>query len=148
MYNWYAWVELMDGDVAADDKAAFQRKLDDLRRGAAGLDLRVSPADPVTCINGVNLFLAAGSRNHRGNSDTLLVDFLRGLARALPWSRGVVYVYDDEDPHQPEGLAYRVLVVMKGQVLERWDPFLSPLIPNTEEPVTFPDSGPEGADAE
>ena len=77
----------------------------------------------------------AVSRNHRGSS---LWEMLRWLANNSDGTYGIVFVHDDEDIAENKDYGrgdndysnrFRVWRVLKGELLEFDDPFLSPIVP-------------------
>lgn len=64
----------------------------------------------------------------RGEIDRLIAF----LAAEAPGSYGLLYWRDDEDDSPPGGLNFRVIVLARGVISRRFDPFLSPAIPVIE----------------
>jgi hypothetical protein len=94
-------------------------------------DVGAVPSDPLHWVNGEAILQCSGSRNHRGDTHQQLEAVLTWTIRELPATHGLVYWCDDEDA---EAYVYRVLVVARGTVEERSDPFLSPIVPTVEDP--------------
>ncbi len=78
----------------------------------------------------------AGARNHKGvgpEESDIVMDF---LCREAPGSFGLLYWSDDEDMALPPELIFKVKVLARGRVVERYDPFLSPMIPTVEDDLS------------
>lgn len=87
---------------------------------------------PSKCVSDVNyerVIQFSCSGNHRSTDYENLLFFLTKLTQLLPDSYGLVYWFDDEDPDPNYRNRFRVLVIAKGKISERDDPFLSPYIP-------------------
>ena len=75
--------------------------------------------------------------NHRGDTHARLLRVLEWITTHLPGSHGLVYWYDDEcaDKYEYDPFdGYRVIVVAKGKLTDRYDPFLSPRSVHVEDP--------------
>ena len=134
MYTWHAWIQLYDDE--RDRPAPYEQDaLAAVRAKARELELRTSPDDPISCTNGGPLFQASGAHDHRGSAHQRLHTLLRFTLDVLPGSWGLVYWRDDETPGTDAYDGYRVLVLARGAIADRLDPFLSPLtVPENPHP--------------
>ncbi|HET9958476.1 MAG TPA: Imm7 family immunity protein [Polyangiaceae bacterium] len=129
MYSYHLWIVLAES-TQENDIGGLQDKINGLRTLLAeSLDTR--PEHPIIKVNCDWLFQCSVSHNHKGDAQERLESVLRWITRRLPGSYGLVYYRDDEDPR--EANSYRVLVVSRGGVVERTDPFLSPVVPTIED---------------
>jgi hypothetical protein len=132
MYNWHACIELADSTdesniVRTDELSA------ELCRKISALRLYCVPEQPVVRVNGMRLFQCSGSHNHRGDAHIRLLEIVEWIAEVLPGSHGLVYWYDDEMPGRTIFDGYNVIVIARGGVVHRYDPFLSPRAPTVED---------------
>ncbi|GGM81777.1 hypothetical protein GCM10012275_60490 [Longimycelium tulufanense] len=85
-------------------------------------------------INGKPFVVVAGAPNHRRGEADDLEHLLHFIAERAPGSYGLIYVWDDEAQDWPGHNAFKVLVLARGKVTERADPFLSPIVPTVYDP--------------
>ncbi|WP_027482461.1 Imm7 family immunity protein [Deinococcus pimensis] len=95
-----------------------------------------------TPINGEWFLTFGGNLDHRTTYEPLIHDLLGLIAREGPGSYGLMYWRDDEyDP--PAGAEnFQVLVLARGVLTTRFDPFLSPVVPLIQDP--YVDDEPHG----
>ena len=84
-------------------------------------DLRVN--------NGEYHVWTAGCKNRRIVIEEELLNFYRFIGQIAPCSYGLLYVLDHGVDQE-----FKVYVLVRGQLLERRDPFLSPFFPVIEDP--------------
>jgi len=96
--------------------------------------------------NGVHSMQIAFCNNHYGSIGKDIVSLFTYIAKVAPGSYGLLYLQEDEGKllsqtfgRPLEDAMYQqnvitVLVMARGQVVRRKDPFLSPTAPRTEEP--------------
>ncbi len=122
MYSCHAWIALYawDDTVEADEK--FERDLITLRML---IDRKLGlPGNAISGPNGLLTLSFTLCTNHVSrNPDVLAV--LEWIAVEMKGSRGLVYWQDDDIPAE-DPLAYHVIVLRKGIIEHRSDPFLSP----------------------
>jgi len=129
VYTCYLWIDLAETTEEAD-AGALAGKLTQLEKLMGSL---VAP-ECESVIKQVNYHWVlqwAVSHNHRGDTEERFRDVLRWIVEHLPGSYGLVYIMDDEDAEYRN--LFRVLVVARGNILERVDPFLSPRVPTVED---------------
>ncbi|MDR1800184.1 MAG: immunity 7 family protein [Bifidobacteriaceae bacterium] len=83
--------------------------------------------------NGVAMFQICVCHNHFRNSGQDVVELFREIGRIAPGARGLLYILDEEGQGGPAN-EYCVYVLARGQLVRRRDPFLSPVVPVTEDP--------------
>ena len=82
-------------------------------------------------VNGQAQFHFGGFRNHRNAEFDGLLASIAELGRRAPGTYGVVHYADDEDPvHHND---FRLVVIRRGEMVERTDPNLSPVVPLLED---------------
>jgi hypothetical protein len=84
-------------------------------------------------LNGAYFLSVAGLVNRRRHEARDLDALLTWLADRLPGSYGLLYEVSPDMPVPPGPGAFRVRVLARGQVVERLDPFLSPVRPTIED---------------
>jgi hypothetical protein len=129
VFEYHGWAtvrdSLDDGYEAADclSQGAYDAVADALARADSDLqvaDLRV--------VNGSCHVWLAGLRIHRQNS---VIDAFGAIAKAAPWSYGVLYVYDDEA--EDDANRWVTWVMKRGVVAAHADGFLSPHVGEVED---------------
>jgi hypothetical protein len=131
VYDYHLWIVLRES-TEESDCGSLERQAEDLRR----LIRERLTCKPEECIQSVNyslIFQCSASTNHRSQDHESLLTVLRHIAARLPGSYGLVYWSDDEDPGRDQFDGYRVIVVARGRLHDRFDPFLSPIIPHVED---------------
>lgn len=136
MYGYHLWIDLAE-TTEESDCGALEQKAAELQL-LVREKLRCKPADCIFDVNGSKVWQCSGSTNHRGSAHAALLDVLQFVIEKLPGSHGLVYWSDDERTDKYEGVdrsdvGYRVIVIARGQMHERFDPFLSPRNPVVED---------------
>jgi len=131
MYEYHLWIVLSESTAESDEGGLLQ-KLGRLRSLVRDT-LHPAPAEAVHAVNYQHVLQCSVARNHRGDSHERLMAVLTWITTELPGSHGLVYWYDDE-PHEGSLFdGFRVIVLARGQLAHRYDPFLSPLVPVVED---------------
>jgi hypothetical protein len=129
MYTCYLWLDLAESTEEAD-AGALADKVAHLEKSV--IKLLVPGSDKVVKLVNYHWVLQCSvSHNHKADTDERLRQVLRWIVEHLPGSYGLAYIMDDEDPEYRN--LFRVLVVARGHVMERVDPFLSPRVPTVED---------------
>jgi hypothetical protein len=131
MYYFHLWIKLCESTEESDCG-----QLDAKAQGLQSvvrekLRLIRAPDECVCYINYSYVFQCSGGANHLGENHSNLLEVLRYLVGKLPGSHGIVYWSDDEDPTFHND--YRVIVIARGEIYDRSDPFLSPRNPTVED---------------
>ena len=132
MYSWHAWIVLSESTTESDE-GSLSHKLELLRAEVRERRLYTVPEDPVCAVNYDHLFQCSGSHNHRGDAHERLISIVQWIAERLPGSHGLIYWRDDEILGNSVYNGYNVIVVARGRLHHRYDPFLSPTVPNIED---------------
>lgn len=131
MHEFHAWIGLAES-TEESDLGGLAEAVGELEELAA--DSKWHDADfEVRNLNGQYFVTADGMVNRRREEGERLDLFLAVIARRLPGSWGLIYERDDEMPDPPGPNAFRVRVLARGRVVERTDPFLSPVHPVIED---------------
>lgn len=125
MYQYHGWAVVLasTGDETCyEEEVIFEtveKYIKDLQANVDVLDIKV--------INGQYHLWMSGLWNHEPSSKFHPVEIMKNVGIQAPGSYGMLYVYNDEHPiHFNE---FNVYVLKRGNVEEKHDPFLSPLIP-------------------
>jgi len=133
MYEYRLWIELSESTEESDCGQLEAKILELQALINEKLTLIRSPTECIFHVNYCDIFQCSAGTNHRGRAHEDLLEVLEHLIKILPGSHGLVYWVDDEDPGASYFDGYRVLVIARGQIHERFDPFLSPLTPVVED---------------
>ena len=130
MYFFHTWAKLDDG--ADDELGHFASKTRKLREIAA-TRLGIEGQEIVFGINFSTIFQCSASHNRRRSHHDDLWSVLQWICKELPGSHGLTYWWDDEIPGAQYFDGYKVIVMRRGLLEERFDPFLSPTRPVVED---------------
>lgn len=131
MHEFHAWIGLAES-TEESDIGGLAEAVSELEELAADSKWHDAVFE-VRNLNGQYFLRADGMVNRRREESERLDLFLAIIARRLPGSWGLVYDRDDETPDPPGPNAFRVRVLARGSVVERTDPFLSPVHPVIED---------------
>jgi len=131
MHEFHAWIGLAES-TEESDRGGLQEAVGELKELAADSKWHDAVFE-VRNLNGQYFVTADGMVNRRREEGERLDLFLAVIARRLPGSWGLIYERDDEMPDPPGPNAFRVRVMARGMVVERPDPFLSPVHPAIED---------------
>ena len=84
-------------------------------------------------MNGDVRLYVGGNKNHRGVIGDEIDQLLEWTARIAPGSYGLLYWRDDEGDLPAGPYNFQVKVMSRGEVVTRFDPFLSPFFPIVED---------------
>lgn len=126
MYQYHGWAVVLEstGDEASNEGKVnifetVKKYIEDLQPKVDVLDMRA--------INGQYHLWMTGLWNREPSSKFSPVVIMKNIGIIAPGSYGMLYVFNDEHPkHFNE---FDVYVLARGNVEEKTDPFLSPLIP-------------------
>ncbi|WP_328994699.1 immunity 7 family protein [Kribbella sp. NBC_01245] len=132
MFEYHGWATVRDsseavGWVVADGltKTAYDTVAGEI--AAITNDFQVAD---LRIVNGSCHLWLAGLRNHRQDA---VIETFHSVARAAPWSYGILHVYDDEAPGDG-GNRWVAWVMKRGMVTPQADQFLSPHVGAVEDP--------------
>lgn len=126
MYQYHGWAVVLEstGDEASNEGEVnifetVKKYIEDLQPKVDVLDMKA--------INGQYHLWMTGLWNREPSSKFSPVVIMKNIGSIAPGSYGMLYVFNDEHPkHFNE---FDVYVLARGNVEEKTDPFLSPLIP-------------------
>lgn len=126
MYQYHGWAVVLEstGDEASNEREVnifetVKKYIEDLQPNVDVLDIKA--------INGQYHLWMTGLWNREPSSKFNPVEIMKNIGVIAPGSYGMLYVFNDEHPkHFNE---FKVYVLARGNVEEKHDPFLSPLIP-------------------
>jgi Immunity protein 7 len=127
VFDYHGWAVVRDDPYETDDGRLhatierFRRRIGEFNDGSGVTDVRG--------VNGAFHVWFAGNPNHRHEC---VFDLFPWLAEHAPGSFGLLYAWDDEDPEFNN--AYQVWCLRRGKTERHLDPFLSPCIPQVEDP--------------
>ena len=130
MYEFHGWINIEAGEL---DEVSWQ----ETQAAIAALTERLQEAQEEIrgwfevreTDNGQIVVVAHGLRNHRQDGPR---ELFRWIGERYPWSYGLLYVWDDEDPERHND--FFVYRLARGVLTEHADPFLSPAVPTVEPP--------------
>jgi len=128
----YGWA------VIRETYSAFDDDYDDTALHAVCEDVksRFDPSDSnvrmdLRYLNGTAVLQVALAKNRYTPASEELIDLFRYVGRVAPGSYGLLHLNDDGPPYGDNTM--HVLVLARGRLARRVDPFLTPLIPRTED---------------
>ena len=80
-------------------------------------------------LNGTYHLSIMGNHNHRTENG---IEFFKWISKISKGSYGILYVQDDEDYERGNENKFKVWCMKKGNVIELYDTFLSPMNPEVE----------------
>ena len=140
MFDWNVWIRLAQRPPGPSFPPELMGWVRTLCAAAEASGLAIEPRDPLLEVGGVLLFQAHSAHNRRLDRLERLTDVLRSIAELLPAAHGLCYWNDDEIPGNGRFDGYHVIVIARGALTHRYDPFLSPTFTTVE---SFGD-GPSG----
>jgi Immunity protein 7 len=130
MYEIHGWFGIAETPEESDGGNLLQ-KVNELKTLVSQFNFHPALVDIRAC-NG-EFFLHLGGqfkRNRQYNED--IDKILTFLAEKLPGSYGLLYWRDNEDSSPPGLGEFHVKVLARGMLTDRFDPFLSPVVPTIE----------------
>ncbi|PZD93001.1 hypothetical protein DNH61_24745 [Paenibacillus sambharensis] len=126
MYQYHGWAVVIEGtgdEAGNGGKVNIYEKvkkyIEDLQPNVDVLDMKA--------INGQYHLWMTGLWNREPSSKFSPAEIMNNIGIIAPGSYGMLYVFNNEHPkHSNE---FKVYVLARGNVEEKNDPFLSPLIP-------------------
>lgn len=130
MYEYHGWATIRESSSIEDDDKRYsliiqkiRKYFDELEWTSGVLDLRVVNGDYQVWIAGLNNHCPVGKHNP--------INILKHLGVLAPGSYGLLYIRDSDD--EDFFNEFKVHTLIRGEVLEHNDPFLSPFIPRVED---------------
>lgn len=131
MYEFHGWFTIAEKPEEIDD-GNLEHIINQIRELLGKLDWPSGFAD-LRAMNGQYFLHMAGFSNRPRHYQEDIDKLLRFLAERTSGSYGLLYWRDDEDTSPPGMGNFRVSILARGRVLERFDPFLSPTTPIIED---------------
>ena len=136
MFEFHGWAKICRSyknvDFEDDDESLLDNIVIEIRDYMQNLGWETGVLD-IRIINGQYHFWTSGFTNHKGAEAQELLELYRFIGQKAPGSYGVLYTFDSGTD-----LGFRenfiVYVLVRGDLLEIPDPFLSPFIPVVEDP--------------
>ncbi|WIV19802.1 Imm7 family immunity protein [Paenibacillus polygoni] len=137
MYQYHGWAVILEstGDEVSNEKEikiveAIKKYIEDLQLNVDVLDMKA--------VNGQYHLWMTGLWNREPSLKFSPVEIMKDIGIIAPGSYGMLYVFNDEHPkHFNE---FRVYALARGNVEEKGDPFLSPLIPVVTDDIEAADT--------
>ncbi|MGG4394589.1 Imm7 family immunity protein [Paenibacillus thiaminolyticus] len=130
MYEYHGWASIRESSSFEDDEEKYilivkeiKKYIDEIRWPSGVLDLRA--------VNGDYQLWVAGLNNHKPVGKHNPIEVLRKVGELAPGSYGVLYIRDSDDVEFFN--EFKVYTLIRGEVTEHEDPFLSPFIPKIED---------------
>lgn len=134
MYQYHGWAVL---SISVDDESNHiedSKMLLQVQNYISKLKDNIDIIE-VKAINGQYHFLMTGFANHKIISEYNPINIFRHIGILASGSYGILYVYDDEDLEYFN--EFRVYVLTRGDISEKSDTYLSPLIPTVANKSKF-----------
>lgn len=130
MYEYHGWATIRESSSFKDDEEKYSFIVQDIRKyfdeiewPSGVLDLRAVNGDYQVWISGLN--------NHKPVTKHNPIEVLRKIGELAPGSYGVLYIRDSDDAELFN--EFKVYTLIRGEIMEHNDPFLSPFIPKIED---------------
>jgi hypothetical protein len=124
MFEYHGWAVILDstGEEGNGAVAIYERVMKYVELLQSNTDVLELKA-----INGQYHLWLSGLNHDSPTSKYDPVEILQTIGVIAPGSYGLLYIYNDENEHQTN--EFRAFVLARGNVKEKDDPFLSPIIP-------------------
>lgn len=130
MYEYHGWVTIRESSSFEDDDQKYSLIIQEIRKYFDELEWTSGVLD-LRAVNGDFQVWIAGLNNHRPAGKHNPINVLRQVGILAPGSYGLLYVRDSDD--EDFFNEFKVYTLIRGEVMERNDPFLSPFIPRIED---------------
>ena len=131
MYEFHGWATIRETPSLADEEN-MDKVIDSVNSFIKNLNWTSGGVLDVRQINGEYHLSVSGFTNHKGKDAEDVLSLYQFLAQKAPGSYGILFVRDDEDRSGNDN-KFQVLVLARGSLKEREDPFLSPYVPIVED---------------
>ncbi|WP_145049320.1 Imm7 family immunity protein [Paenibacillus xylanexedens] len=134
MYQYHGWAVILE---STSDDTSDEREINTLNRVKKYIEDLQPNVDvlDIKAINGQFHLWMTGLWNREPSSRFSPVEIMKTIGVMAPGSYGMLYVFNDEHPKRFN--EFNVYVLVRGNVEERNDPFLSPFIPNVADDFEF-----------
>jgi hypothetical protein len=136
-YRLMGWFNIDDRTFWSNDTDTnenverLEAKLEALRGRVRELDLWTTIVE-IRQINGQDLLLLFANQNHPRDTPAVVDTLLAYVSEQFPGTFGLLHEYNDEIGEEWWN-QYRLRVMVRGQLIDRPDPFFSPIQPTIED---------------
>ncbi|MEC0123258.1 Imm7 family immunity protein [Paenibacillus pabuli] len=130
MYEYHGWATIRESASFEEDEDQYDLVIQQLKEYVQELDWPSGVLD-LRAVNGDFQLWIAGLNNHKPASKYDPTEVLKKVGKIAPGSYGVLYVRDSDDLELSN--QFKVYSLIRGEIEEHHDPFLSPFIPKIED---------------
>lgn len=130
MYEFHGWACIRETPNVVDEER-LDKIIDSIKLFIKNLNWTTGILD-IQAVNGEYHLSVSGLTNHKGKDAKDVLTLYRFIAQKAPGSYGLLYTRDDEDQSGNDN-RFQVLVLVRGSLVEREDPFLSPFVTVVED---------------
>jgi hypothetical protein len=132
VYEFHGWFGIAE-NTEDGDSGTLDAGIGDLQARIEALGWPSSSAASLAVHNGTWFLVVNGCPNRPAAEAAELAELLEFVAHRFPGSWGLLYERSDYFEQPPGPGAFRVRVMARGSLVERLDPFLSPVNPAIED---------------
>jgi hypothetical protein len=130
MYEYHGWATIRESASIEEDEDQYELAIQQLQEYLQELEWPSGVLD-LRAVNGDFQLWIAGLNNHKPVSKYDPTEVLKKVGEIAPGSYGVLYVRDSDDLEFSN--QFKVYSLIRGEITEHNDPFLSPFIPKIED---------------
>ncbi|SMF90177.1 Immunity protein 7 [Paenibacillus uliginis N3/975] len=130
MYEYHGWATIRESSSFEDDDEKYSLIVQEIRKYFDGLEWPSGVLD-LRAVNGDYQVWIAGLNNHKPVTKHNPIEVLRKVGELAPGSYGVLYVRDSDDAELFN--EFKIYTLIRGEIMDHNDPFLSPFIPKIED---------------
>ncbi|MBT2765374.1 Imm7 family immunity protein [Paenibacillus sp. ISL-20] len=130
MYEYHGWATIRESSSFEDDEEKYSFIVQDIRKYFDEIEWPSGVLD-LRAVNGDYQVWIAGLNNHKPVTKNNPIEVLRKIGELAPGSYGVLYIRDSDDAELFN--EFKVYTLIRGEIMEHNDPFLSPFIPKIED---------------
>ncbi|MBX4150612.1 Imm7 family immunity protein [Paenibacillus sp. FSL W7-1279] len=130
MYEYHGWATIRESSSFEDDEEKYSFIVQDIRKYFDEIEWPSGVLD-LRAVNGDYQVWIAGLNNHKPVTKHNPIEVLRKIGELAPGSYGVLYIRDSDDAELFN--EFKVYTLIRGEIMEHNDPFLSPFIPKIED---------------
>lgn len=131
MYEFHGWATIRETPSLVDEEN-LDRVIESVESFIKKLNWTSGGVLDVRPVNGEYHLSVSGFTNHKGKDAEDVLSLYQFLAKNAHGSYGILFVRDDEDRNGNDN-RFQILVLARGILKEREDPFLSPYVPRVED---------------
>ncbi|MBE0339501.1 Imm7 family immunity protein [Paenibacillus sp. 23TSA30-6] len=130
MFEYHGWATIRESSSFEDDDEKLILVIQEIQNFLNELDWPSGVLD-LRAVNGDFQLWIAGLNNHKPTAKHNPIELLKKVGEFAPGSYGILYVRDSDDMKLFN--EFRVHTLIRGELTEHTDPFLSPFIPKVED---------------